>query len=218
MNLSYFLSWVVFRSIYRTLFRCRYYHSERVPANGPAILAANHASFIDPPFVASGSTRGMSFLARESLFHNPVLGAILRSWGVVPVDRDGGGARGLKVILDRLARGGAIVLFPEGTRTSDGRLQPAKAGIGLTIIKSSCPVVPVRLFGTYEAYPKGRKYPRLHPLAITFGRPLQFEQLRAEAKQAAKGRLKEIYQEAADAIMNAISELEPCREVRRFPE
>ena len=70
----------------------------------------------------------------------------------MPVDRDGGGAKGLKAILDRLLAGGGIILFPEGTRTKDGQLQPARSGIGLTVIKSTAPVVPVRVFGTFEAY------------------------------------------------------------------
>jgi hypothetical protein len=80
------------------------------------------------------------------------VGAVLRSWNSVPVDRDGGGAAGLKIILGRLLAGGAIILFPEGTRTRMAGLQPARSGIGLTVIKSDAPVVPVRTFGTFEAY------------------------------------------------------------------
>jgi hypothetical protein len=79
----------------------------------------------------------------KSCFDFPVVGALLRSWNAVPVDRDGGGAAGLK-ILDRLLAGGGIILFPEGTRTRDGKLQPARSGIGLVVIKSNAPVVPVR--------------------------------------------------------------------------
>jgi hypothetical protein len=91
--------------------------------------------------------------AREP-FPFPGVGALLRSWNSVPVDRDGGGAAGLKAILDRLLAGGAIILFPEGTRTKDGRLQKARSGIGLTVIKSDAVVIPVRTFGTFEAYGK----------------------------------------------------------------
>ena len=96
--------------------------------------------------------RGINYLARENLFRLPVVGWVLRQWNVVPVDREGGGAKGLKAILDRLLAGGAIIVFPEGTRSRDGRLQPARSGIGLTVIKSAAPVIPVRVFGTFEAY------------------------------------------------------------------
>src|ERR1017187_5604624 len=151
MNLSYRLGWILFRAVYATYFRWQVFGAEQVPLSGGVILASNHASFLDPPLVGAGLRRDINYLARESLFRFPGIGALLRSWNAVPVDRDGGGARGLKAILDRLLNGGAIILFPEGTRTKDGKLHPARSGIGLTVIKSTAPVVPVRVFGTFEA-------------------------------------------------------------------
>jgi 1-acyl-sn-glycerol-3-phosphate acyltransferase len=209
MNLSYRLGWMFFRAWYATWFRWQVYNPERVPETGPVILASNHASFLDPPLVGAGLKRGINYLARESLFRFPGIGALLRSWSAVPVDRDGGGAAGLKAILDRLLAGGGIILFPEGTRTRDGRLQPARSGIGLVVIKSNAPVVPVRVFGTYEAYGRHRKFPHPSRIAVKYGRPMDFEKLRAEAKECSKLRLKEIYQEIADEIMTAIAKLEP---------
>ncbi|MBI3192057.1 MAG: 1-acyl-sn-glycerol-3-phosphate acyltransferase [Pedosphaera parvula] len=209
MNLSYRIAWQLFRWMYATYFRWRIYHRERVPVAGPVILAANHASCLDPPLVGSALPRPINYLARESLFRFPVIGAILRSWNAVPVDREGGGAKGLKMILDRLLAGGGIILFPEGTRTRDGKLQPARSGIGLTVIKSAAPVVPVRVFGTYEAYGRQVKIPRPKRVAVKYGRPLMFEQLRAEARTCSKPRLKEIYQQVADEIMAEIAKLEP---------
>jgi 1-acyl-sn-glycerol-3-phosphate acyltransferase len=160
MNWSYRLGWLFFRAVFVLYFRWRAHHPERVPSEGPVILAANHASFIDPPLVGAGLRRMVNYLARDTLFDVPLVGAVLRSWKVVPVDRDGGGGAGLKAILDRLLNGGVILLFPEGTRTPDGRLRPAKSGIGLTVIKSTAPVVPVRVFGTFEAYHRDMKWPR----------------------------------------------------------
>ncbi|HZL79466.1 MAG TPA: lysophospholipid acyltransferase family protein [Candidatus Limnocylindrales bacterium] len=209
MNLSYRIAWLGFRAVYAAYFRWRVFNPERVPRTGPVILAANHASFIDPPLVGSGLTRDINYLARESLFRFPVVGAILRSWNAVPVDRDGGGAKGLKIILGRLLAGGGIILFPEGTRTRDGNLQPARSGIGLTVIKSAAPVVPVRVFGTFAAYGRNHKFPRPKKVAVKYGAPMNFEKLRAEAKVCSKPRLKEIYQEVADEIMAAIAKLEP---------
>ena len=124
------------RGVFTVYFRWRVFNAERVPQTGGVILASNHASFLDPPLVGSGLNRGINYLARESLFRFPGIGALLRSWNAVPVDRDGGGATGLKAILDRLLAGGGIILFPEGTRTRDGKLQPARSGIGLIVIKS----------------------------------------------------------------------------------
>lgn len=218
MNPVYFLGWICFRALYKFYFGWRVYNAERVPLHGPVILASNHASYLDPPLVGAGLKRGINYLARENLFRFPVLGWVLHRWQAVPVDREGGGAKGLKAILDRLLAGGAIILFPEGTRTRDGRFQPARSGIGLTVIKSAAAVVPVRVFGTFEAYGKHMRFPRpCRRVIVKYGRPLRFEQLRAEAKACSKLRLKEIYQQVADEIMRAIAALEPWEDKGTFP-
>ncbi|MGA2800985.1 MAG: lysophospholipid acyltransferase family protein [Verrucomicrobiota bacterium] len=209
MNFSYFLGWCFFRALYALYFRWRVFNPERVPQTGAVILAANHASFLDPPLVGAALRRPINYLARESLFRFPGIGWLLRSWNSVPVNREGGGAAGLKAILDRLLAGGGIILFPEGTRTRDGKLQPARSGIGLTVIKSTALVVPVRVFGSFEAFGRNRKFPRPHRLTVKFGAPLRFENLRAEAKHCSRERLKEIYRQIADEIMAAIAKLEP---------
>jgi 1-acyl-sn-glycerol-3-phosphate acyltransferase len=193
------------------------FNRERVPVSGPVILAANHMSYLDPPLVGCALPRDINYLARESLFRYPVMGAVLRSWNSVPVDRDGGGAAGLRAILDRLLAGGGIILFPEGTRSPDGKLQPARSGIGLTVIKSAAPVVPVRVFGTYEAYGRHITIPRPRSVTVKYGEPMDFDALRAEAKTCSKVRLKEIYQQVADEIMAAIAKLEPCEDKAGFP-
>ena len=203
--------------MYRTYFRWRVFHPERVPPTGSVILAANHESFLDPMLVGAGLERDINYLARESLFRFPGIGGLLRSWNSVPVDRDGGGAAGLRTILDRLLVGGAIVLFPEGTRSRDGQLQKARSVIGLTVIKSAAPVVPVRVFGTYEAWGRHMKLPMPYSVAVKYGEPLRFEKLRAEAKTCSKPRLKEIYQQVADEIMAVIAKLEPCEDKFTFP-
>ena len=209
MNLSYRIAWLTFRAMYATYFRWRVFGAENVPPSGSVILASNHASFLDPPLVGCGLSRDINYLGRESLFRYPGIGALMRSWNAVPVDREGGGAKGLKIILARLLAGNGIILFPEGTRTKDGQLQPARSGIGLTVIKSTAPVVPVRVFGTFEAYGRHVKFPRPHRVIVKYGRPLDFAELRAEAKVCEKARLKEIYQQVADEIMAAIGRLEP---------
>ena len=208
MTFSYRVGWTMFRLIYSTFFRWKVVGREHVPLTGSVILAGNHASFIDPPLIGCALPRDINYLGRESLFRYPVVGWVLRSWNSVPVDRDGGGARGLKAILDRLLKGGAIILFPEGTRTKDGRLQPARSGVGLTVIKSEAVVIPVRVFGTFEAWGRHMTFPRPKRIGVVYGAPMDFRALRVEAKTCGKDRLKRIYQEVADGIMAEIAKLE----------
>jgi len=217
MNLSYFIGWTGFRLLYKFYFRWRAFNPERVPLTGPVILAANHESFLDPMLVGAGITRDINYLARDTLFRYPGIGWLLRSWNSVPVDRDGGGAAGLKAILDRLLAGGAIILFPEGTRSPDGKIQKARSGIGLTVIKSDALVVPVRVFGTFQAFGRHMKLPLPRQIGVKYGEPLRFESLRAEAKTCSKPRVKQIYQEVADEVMAAIAKLEPCEDRAEFP-
>lgn len=208
MKPVYFIGWSFFRWFFRLYCRSEVYGAENVPLTGPVILASNHASFLDPPLVGSSLPREVNYLGRESLFRFPVVRSILRSVNSVPVNRDGGGGAGLRAILDRLLIGGAILLFPEGTRTPDGKLQRAKSGIGLTVIKSNAAVVPVRVFGTFDALGRNRKVPRRVQVCVRFGKPVDFTALREEAKACGKPRLKEIYQQVADELMAAIARLE----------
>jgi 1-acyl-sn-glycerol-3-phosphate acyltransferase len=209
MNWSYRLGWFFFRTLFATYFPTRFYNARRVPPHGPVILVANHASFIDPPLVGAGFNRLVNYLARKTLFDVPILGRMLRSWQVVPVDRDGGGGSGVKAILECLQQGRMILLFPEGTRTRTGQIGPAKSGIGLIVLRSEAPVVPARVFGTFEAYGRHLLVPRPRRLAVTYGLPLDFRELRAEARACPKARLREIYRQVADELMAAIAKLEP---------
>jgi len=216
-NLSYRIGWTLFRALFRLYFRWRKCNPERVPDRGPAILAANHASFLDPPLVGAPLHRAVSYLARDTLFRLPGVGWLLRSWQAVPVDRSGAGGAGLKAVLDRLRAGHAVVLFPEGTRSPDGRIQRARSGIGLLVIKTDAPVIPVRIFGTFEAFGRGRRLPRPRRVIVKYGHPLDFSDLRAEAAAASPARLKAIYQEIANRIMEAIASLQPAEDKTRFP-
>jgi 1-acyl-sn-glycerol-3-phosphate acyltransferase len=209
MTFPYRCGWWFFRAVFAVYFRYRVFNPERVPLTGPVILAPNHASFMDPPLVGAGLRRQISYLAREDIFHVPILGRILRSWEVVPVDRDGGTGRGLKQILQRLELGGAIILFPEGTRSRLGDLNPARSGIGLVVIKSSAPVLPVRVFGTHDAFGPHQRLPRPRRVTVKYGQPLWFAEQRAEAASCPRQRVKEIYQQVADEIMTEIARLEP---------
>lgn len=208
MNFSYRCGWALFRIVFATYFRWKFRGTENVPLKGPVILASNHASFLDPPLVGAALQRDIHYLARESLFRFPGIGALLRSWNSVPVDRDGGGASGLRTIMSRLEGGSGIILFPEGTRTRDGNLQLPRSGIGLIIAKTSAPVIPVRVFGTFEAYGPQHKIPRPKKVRVLYGPAVDFSDLKMEIQTANKPRQKEIYQEIANRLMIKIAELQ----------
>ncbi len=215
MKPVYRLTWLCARAYYALYHRWHVFNADRVPLTGPVIIAANHGSYLDPPLIGSGVPRPINYLARESLFRSPVFGWYLRQLNCVPVDRDGAGAAGLKGILDRLHDGGVVILFPEGTRSADGNFQPARAGIGLTVIKSEAPVVPVRVFGTFEAWHRHQKLPHPHRVIVKYGVPVDFKTLREESKTCTKSRLKAIYQEIADELMASIEKLEPVDDAKQ---
>lgn len=209
MTFSYKLGWWIFRFIFKVYFRWRIHHADRVPLTGPVILASNHTSYLDPPLVGCALPRPINYLARDSLFRFPIFGQVVRSWNAIPVDRSGTSPAGLRNVLNRIDSGGSVVLFPEGTRSHDGNLQPARSGIGLVVIKSDAPVVPVRIIGTFEAYGRKMIIPRPRRVQVIYGKPLQFRELRQEAAVCDKARLKEIYQEVADQLMKEIAGLHP---------
>ena len=209
MKFHYRFCWWLLRGLFLIYFRWRVVGANRIPSTGPVILASNHASFLDPPLIGGATPREASFLARESLFRFPILGTFIRSINALPVDRGGKSPKGLKAILDRLAKGKPVVLFPEGTRTSDGALLPARSGVGLAVIKSGAPVVPIRIFGSFESYSRKMWFPRPSRIAVVYGEPIDFSREIEEAKTGKKERVKAIYAEVADRIMAEIAALSP---------
>jgi len=137
----------------------------RIPA-GPLLIIANHQSFLDPPLVGLAFERPLVYLARKTLFENPFFGGLIRGLNAVPIDQDGIGKDGLRAILEQLSLGKAVLVFPEGTRTPDGRVQPLRPGIHLLIKRTTAPIVPVGIAGAYDAWPSWRKYPIPSPLFL----------------------------------------------------
>lgn len=186
-----------------TVFGLRIYGRENVVEEGPAIVAMNHQSFFDPPLAAVCCHRQIHFLARKSLLEIPVLGRLIANLNVIGVDRDGTDMSALKTVIRLVRGGGCTIIFPEGTRTCDGRLQPAQPGIGLVIARTLAPVVPIRVFGAYNAFPRGAKFPRRVPITVVIGKPLRF------AKEDIAGEPRAVYQRLGDRVMASIAALEP---------
>lgn len=202
----YWVSWWIVHGFCRIYFRLEARGLENVPLQGPVIVAANHVSYLDPPVIGCLIPRVVNFLARDSLFRSPLFGALLLKYQAVPVDRESGAA-GLRAILDRLQTGGLIIVFPEGTRSLDGNLLPAKPGVGMTVLKSSAPVVPVRVLGSFESFGRHQWLPWPRKIIVCFGVAEAFVATRNEAITCTKPRLKQMYQQVADELMARIAAL-----------
>lgn len=170
---------------------------ENIPERGAALLVSNHASFWDVFALGISVRRPLNFVARSSLF-TPVLGRLITWMGSFPIQRDGIGVQGFKETLRRLKRGGIVTLFPEGTRTPDGRLQELKPGISTLAVKAKVPVIPVGIAGTFEAWPRDRKYPRPHPVRVHIGPPISPEELSSRTPEEATTLIRDRIQQAID--------------------
>ena len=156
----------------RLLFGLRSRGAEHVPPTGPVLLVANHASFLDPPLVGSASPRPLRFMAKAELFSVPLFGGLIRRLNAHPLRREGGDAGALRAALRVLKNGGALLVFPEGTRGKEGILGPAKPGAGMLAVLGGAPVIPVYVNGSGRAWPRGRRFPRPAKVTVTFGPPL----------------------------------------------
>ena len=175
---------------------------ENIPRTGGCLLAANHQSYLDPPFVAAFLPREMHFMARRSLFRNPVFRALIVRCNAFAIERDKADVKGVKSAIERLEAGNLLLVFPEGTRTRDGTVGPIKAGIGLLAERSAVPIVPVLIWGAHKVWPKGRLFPGMGSVRMAFGKPL------APAPQNDSRNLGDRLREALIALKG---ELSGCR-------
>jgi len=149
--------------------RCR--GTANIPRTGPVVLLANHQSHLDPVLIGCFCPRPLGILARESLFKGTVA-TLIRSFDAIPIDRDGSGLGGIRITLKRLKDGDAILIFPEGTRSHDGQLQPIKPGFTALVRRGKATIIPVAIDGAFQALPRGRAVPRRNTIAIVYGAPI----------------------------------------------
>lgn len=135
-----------------------------VPRSGPVLVVANHQSFLDPVPIGLAVPRRLIYLARKTLFRNPLFSRLIRSLNAVPIDQEGVGKEGIRTILEQLKLGKAVLVFPEGERTLTGRMNPLKPGVHLLIKRAHAPIVPIGIAGAFDAWPRGRPYPIPAPL------------------------------------------------------
>ena len=204
----YFIARFVLRPLFWAVFRPHVTGREHVPLSGPVILASNHLSFIDSIAIPLVAPRKVSYLAKAEYFTSPGLGGwfsktLFTGLGALPVERETSRAAqaALDTALSVLKDGGAFGIYPEGTRSRDGRLARGKTGVAWLALTAGCPVVPVGVVGTDRVQPIGASWPRPHRVTITFGEPLTFPEFPG---QAGSNRAR---REVTDRIMEAIAEL-----------
>ena len=183
------------------LFRFRVIGRENFNVEGPAIIAANHQSYIDPPLIGVAYPGELHYLARNTLFKRRLANWILTEVNAIPVDRDRGDVGAFRAVLKLLKDGHRTVIFPEGTRTLTGQIQKARPGIGMIVAKTLVPVIPARIFGSFEAWPKNGKL-KPHPITVVIGKPIRFT-----SEDVASGE-REIYQKISERILGEIVKLE----------
>src|SRR6266513_1203757 len=201
MNFYYWLGYHFSRLIGRLFFRFRVVHRERMIQSGPVILAMNHQSYLDPSLAGTTCDRAIYFLARRTLLDVPLLGWLLPKLNVIPVNQEGIDRGALKSLIRVVKAGNAALVFPEGSRTLDGNLQPAEPGLGLLIAKTLAPVVPMRIFGAHEALRRGGGGLPFAPITIVIGEPIFFTSVDV------KSREKNLYRRLSQRVMDAIAAL-----------
>ncbi|MER5877716.1 lysophospholipid acyltransferase family protein [Streptomyces sp. NPDC060235] len=213
----YVLKYVLLGPLLRLVFRPRIEGLEHVPSSGAAIVAGNHLSFADHFLMPAILKRRITFLAKAEYFTGPgikgrLTAAFFRSAGQIPVDRSGkeAGQAAIREGLGVLAKDELLGIYPEGTRSHDGRLYKGKVGVAVMALRAEAPVIPCAMIGTFEAQPPGRKLPRIHPVSIRFGEPLDF------SRYAGMENEKTVLRAITDEIMYAILSLSEQEYVDRY--
>lgn len=178
-----------------------------VPLTGSAIFAANHISFYDPPAIGAQVHRPFNYFARDTLYKG-FFGKALLKLDTIPVARNNADVKSLKALFKALKKNGAVAMYPEGTRSADGKLAEPKPGAGMIACKSKATVIPTRIFGTFEAFGRNHKLPTLGgPIHITYGKPMTVDEIDPGKDHPDR------YLEASRRIMARIAELKAPKPV-----
>jgi len=206
--LYYFVKYVVLGPALRILYRPRAINRKAVPTTGAAVLASNHVSFSDSIFLPMMLRRRITFLAKSEYFTSPgIKGWISKVFftgvGQVPVDRSGGRAAeaAVQTAISILSRGDLLGIYPEGTRSPDGRLYRGRTGMARIAIEAGVPVIPVAMIGTFEVQPTGRVIPKIGKITVKFGDPIDLSEYKDRIKDPAALR------EATNRVMVALQAL-----------
>jgi len=203
MGRTYKICATISAVIAKSVFFFKAHGSDNIPREGGCLLAMNHESYLDPPLAGISAPRELFYLARKTLLHWPILGPLFPKLNVIPVDQERADRSALKTVIKQVKAGHCTVIFPEGTRTPDGKLLPAQPGVGLIIAKTRCPVVPARIFGAHQAFPRGGKPRPFRPIQLVIEEPMEFPE------SDFQGAGRDLYQRLSDKVMARIAKIEP---------
>lgn len=195
----YWLAKIICRTFAMTFFRWRYYGLENIPKEGPFLLVSNHQSFLDPVFCGSVQKRHVWFMARDTLFENWFFGPLIRSVFAIPVKREQGDLSAMRKVIDILKQGDGVCLYPEGTRTEDGKILPFKSGLGLLCRRGNAAIVPVVVDGAFECWPRTQKlFKSGMPIRVHYGKAISAN----EAKEMGDEKLADYLTQTLREMQN----------------
>ena len=166
----YVVLWVLSRTLGVAMFGVRTRFAEPLPARGGLLMLSSHQSHLDPLLLGLATDRRLSSMARSTLYRFKPFGFVITALDAVPVEREASAVAGMKTVIERLKRGAAVIIFPEGTRTATGRLGEIKGGFSIMARRAGVPIVPVAIVGAYECWPRTRRFPRPGRVRLEFGR------------------------------------------------
>lgn len=211
--MTYWVLKAILTPLLRFLYRVRAEGVEHVPASGPVILVSNHVSFCDSIFLPLMLRRRMTFVAKAEYFEDPKTAWFFRAVGQIPIKREGGSAsqRALASATEVLQEGGIFGIYPEGTRSPDGRLYKGHTGVARLALSNRVPVIAVAMVGTREAQPIGQVVPRFFmPITVRFSKPMTFERYYDRADDP------RVLREITDSIMFELRELSGQEYVNQY--
>ncbi len=159
------------------LYRMKVFGRENVPNKGPVLIAANHQSFLDPIFCQIPVWRPFHFIARDTLYDHWFFGPLIRTLNTIPIRRGQSDVAAMRAVIQKLQEGHAVCIYPESTRTQDGRIADVKAGFALLARRSQATIVPTIVDGAYEAWPRNQKHPRLGRVGVLYGTPITADEV-----------------------------------------
>jgi len=160
---------------FKIFHRIEFHGSENIPATGPVIIASNHISYYDPVIVGTGIYRDIEFMAWDKLFTIPILRSVIRFFGAFPVDSSGADKGAYVNALRALFKRKALIIFPEGERSSDGKVNNLKSGIARMALKTNARIVPVTIVGAYETFSRHRLIPRPGKISVYYHKPITID-------------------------------------------
>ncbi|MDR3211135.1 MAG: 1-acyl-sn-glycerol-3-phosphate acyltransferase [Planctomycetota bacterium] len=174
--------------------------AEGMPTQGPLIVACNHSSFWDPMILGAAFNRPLHFMARKTLFDIPLFGWLIRQTLAFPLDRGGDSRSAIRTFGGFLGQNEVVLIFPEGTRTHDGRLGTIKPGVGMMAVHNSSPVLPVYIWGSFQSWPRGQRLPQRHHLKVLVGHPIVPAAIPVDRKEEQR--------RITEAVMRSLTSLE----------